>query len=131
MDVRKPENHILCGTCAYEYDRGLHDRGLVKGIQGRTVLKRADTDDDFDDVCCVCGQISAPDKRFLMDVEDLPSNWCKGEHPQLRAAEGKCDCGTTTAFSIWDFADIEDVEAKCLGEGCELQLKLKWSDGEG
>ena len=126
MKPREPENHILCGTCFGEYERGHKDRGLQKGLKGRTVLKRVPADVDHDDVCCVCGQISAPDVRFLMDVEDLPSNWCKGEHPDLREARGKCECGTTTVYSIWDFVDdLADVVAKC--GNCDKPITLKWS----
>ena len=66
-----------------------------------------------------------------MDVEDLPSNWCKGEHPQLQRAEGKCDCGVTTVWLIWDFVDdLDDIQdAKC--DKCDKTITLEWTDGEG
>jgi hypothetical protein len=128
MEARKPENHILCGTCAGEFERGLNDRGLQDGLKGRTVVKAA-VEDDFDDICCVCGQCSAPEARFLMDVEDLPSNWCKGEHPQLERAHGKCDCGTTTAWLLWDFVDVEDVTDATCG-GCDKVITLEWTDDQ-
>lgn len=131
MNPRKPEQHILCGTCSYEYDHGINDRGLQRGLKDRTVLKKVAADVDHDDVCCVCGQISAPEVKFLMDVEDLPSNWCKGEHPQLQRAEGKCDCGVTTVWLIWDFVDdLDDIQdAKC--DKCDKTITLEWTDGEG
>jgi len=129
VNPRKPEEHILCGTCFGEYERGINDRGLQQGLD-RTMLQRISHDVDHDDVCCVCGQISAPEVKFLMAVEDLPDNWCKGEHPQLRDAEGKCGCGTNTAYAIWDFVDdlAVDVAAKC--NACEKPITLEWTDGE-
>ena len=132
MKPRKPHQHVLCGTCSGEYDRGRNDRGLQEGLKGRAVLKHVPVEAEADDLCCVCGQISAPDKRFIMSVADLPHNWCKGQHPNLRAAHGKCDCGRTTAFEIWDFVgDAADVDATCLKEGCGLKIELVWTDDEG